>query len=52
MFEALRRLRELGAGQAFVVTGGEPYHANRFYQSLGPAETWTGHAWKKALAPD
>jgi ribosomal protein S18 acetylase RimI-like enzyme len=47
MLEAFRRLRDLGATQAFVVTGGEPYHANRFYQSLGPAEVWTTLGWTK-----
>ncbi len=47
MLEAFRRLRDLGAQQAFLVTGGEPYHANRFYKSLAPAEVWTSHGWTK-----
>jgi predicted N-acetyltransferase YhbS len=47
VLEALRRLRDLGARQAFVVTGGEPYHANAFYRALGPVESWTGHGWTK-----
>jgi len=49
MLEAFRRLRTLGARQAFLVTGGEPYHANRFYTALEPAEVWTAHGWIKEV---
>lgn len=45
VFEAFRRLRAKGARFARIVTGGEPYAANRFYRALGPHRIGARDAW-------
>jgi len=46
MWEAMRRMRELGAHEVRVATGSmEP--ANRLYESVGFDEMYTGHVWRK-----
>jgi mycothiol synthase len=50
MHEGLRRLRALGATDAYVESGsGEP--VNALYDGVGFTEAYTGHYWRKAF-PD
>ena len=45
VFEAFRRLRDRGAVRAVIVTGAEPYFANRFYEALGPVSVLPAPRW-------
>ena len=45
VFETFRRLLEAGVDRAIIVTGAEPYHANRFYEALGPTSVLAAAKW-------
>jgi GNAT superfamily N-acetyltransferase len=48
MFEGLRRLKTLGATDAYVGTG-DAVPANQLYESVGFTEAYRGHAWRKVF---
>ncbi len=48
MYEGFRRLKELGAGTAYVGAGTQP-EASALYRSVGFDEDFTDHAWTKVF---
>lgn len=48
MFEGLRRLKSLGANDAYVETG-EDVPPNRLYEAVGFTEAYRGYVWQKML---
>ena len=48
--EALRRLEQLGAERASVLTDGDRDGANRLYQSLGFREVMRSMRWSRSMA--
>ncbi len=48
MFEALHRLKSLGATDVYVGTG-DQVAANRLYDSVGFGEAYKAHIWRKTL---
>jgi len=48
MIEGMHRAKVAGAGEMLVDTGDDP-GANAFYDSMGFAEAYLGHYWKKTI---